>query len=559
MSKTKGMNKFLWNMVIILCISVLANAATTSAGSTGSVTNTQPTSMSVDFTQTVVDSQLFPGDSGILNLVIKNVGGMPAESVDVYLPSVGALHIDKKQYIGHMDAGESTMIPAIIRIDDSATAGLNVIQVQITFDGLDADGDRTNGKVVNWNVPIRIYANPSFQVSPESTTYYKDTTDKLILDGTVKDAVKGLEVKMLSNCVTVIGSSTAYVGDVAQNGKFRVTYDIKPTAVGACMSSLALIYVDQAGGKTTGNMSFGLNIQDGGVDFKLTDISYNPTGPGQTVNVSIVLKNIGGSVAQDTTVTLTAGDPFAPMDTLEKYIGTVGGGKEATVMFPLSITFGAATQTYTIPVTITYKVGGTTYTSQKTIGVDVQGTVILSVINVDSSSGTPRIDIANLGSRDASAIKATLIVPNSEGNSTGLGAGRQGGQNRSAVGGQAGQGFNGTRQGGFNMGTDTANSQSYVVYKSDIKAGKNSVFAFTSASGTGVATLVLEYSGPNNQRVTQREMITLNGRNTASTTGRTGIVSRGGTDYTTMGLYALAAVIILFAGYKLYKRKKKKK
>ena len=90
MSKTKGMNKFIWNIVIILCISALASAATTAATSTGSVTNTQPTSVSVDFTQTVVDSQLYPGDSGVLNLVIKNVGGMAAESVDVYLPTVGS-------------------------------------------------------------------------------------------------------------------------------------------------------------------------------------------------------------------------------------------------------------------------------------------------------------------------------------------------------------------------------------------------------------------------------------------------------------------------------------
>lgn len=286
MSKNNGlkMNTILWNIVIILCIATLAGAATaqsTASSGSSSSGNTQPTNMAVDFTQTVVDSQLYAGDSGVLNLVIKNVGGMAAESVDVYLPSVGSVHIDKRQYIGHMDAGESTMIPAIIRIDDSATAGLNVIQVQITFDGFSADGDRTNGKVVNWNVPIRIYSNPSFQISPESTTYYKDDTDELIFDGSVKDAVKDLEVTMSSPCVTVIGSSSAYVGDVAQNGKFRITYTIKPTTVGACTSSLALVYTDQGGNKATGTMSFGLNVQDGGVDFKLSDISYNPTGPGQ--------------------------------------------------------------------------------------------------------------------------------------------------------------------------------------------------------------------------------------------------------------------------------------
>ncbi len=565
MIKNKGMNKFsnvLWNMIIILCVASLATAATaatssTTSASSSSQTNTQPTSMAVDFTQTVVDTQLSPGDSGVLNLIIKNVGGMPAESVDVYLPTVGAVHIDKKQYIGHMDAGESTMIPAIIRIDDSATAGLNIIQVQITYDGFDPDGDRTNGEVANWNIPIRVYANPAFQISPETTTYYKDNIADLVLDGTVKDGVKGLEVKMTSNCVTVIGSSQAYVGDVPDHGSFKVTYSIKPTAVGACTSSLALTYTDQAGGRTTGNSSFGLNVQDGGVDYKLTDISYNPTGPGQTVNVSITLENIGGSDAQDTTVTLEAGDPFAPMDTLEKYIGTVGGGKKATVIFPLSIGFGAATQTYTMPLNISYKIGGTTYSTEKTIGIDVSGSVILSIISVDTSTGTARIDVANLGTRDASAVKATLIIPNAAGNFTGQqGGARQGTQNGSATGAPLdGQTRNFSRQGGFNATTDAGNSQNYVVYKSDIKAGKDSTFAF-SASGSGQATLLIEYSGENNQRITQRETITLGSRS-STINGRTGTASRG-TDYTQMALYAVVALAAIYIIYRLYKRRKKK-
>jgi hypothetical protein len=571
MSKTKGINKvnnLLWNILIILCITSLAGAATaqstTPSGSGSSVqTNTQPTNIVVDLAQTSLDSNLGRGESGVLTLVIKNSGGMPAENVQVYLPSTGSVHLDSKQTIGTMDSGESKSVQAIVRIDNSASTGLVIIPAQISFDGYRPDGSRNNNLVANWQIPIKVYSNPSFQIAPAKTDYYKDTTDVLILDGVVKEGVKDMQTKLSSNCLTVIGSSQQYIGDVADGKGFKVKYNVKPTASGACTLILNLAYTDQSGTKSSIDSSFGVNIEDAGVDFKLSDISYNPTGPGATVNVSLTLLNIGGADAQDTTVSLAASDPFAPVDSLEKYVGDVQGGKEATVMFPLSVSFGAATQTYTIPVTITYKVGGATYTSQKTIGINVQGTVILSVINVDSSSGTPRIDIANLGSRDASSIKATLIVPNSAGNGTGFAGGRQGGQNRSAgaaTGRQGDQGFNGTRQGGFNMGTDPANGQSYVVYKSDIKAGKNSVFAFTSASGTGVATLVLEYSGPNNQRVTQREMITLNGRSSASTSGRTGTPGRGGgTDYTTMGLYALAAVIIIFAGYKLYKRRKKKK
>lgn len=558
------MKKYMLNIVIILYISAYAFAAnTTGAGLSSSNANTQPTNIVVDLAQTSLDSNLGRGDSGILTLYIKNTGGMPAENVQVYLPSTGSVHIDSKQTIGTMDAGESKSLQVIVRIDNSAPTGLVIIPAQISFDGYNPDESRENNRVVNWQIPIKVYSDPSFQINPSKTNYYKDTSDELVLGGVVKEGVKDLQTKLSSSCLTVIGSAQQYVGDIADGGNFKVTYNVKPATPGACTSTLTLSYTDQSGSKTSLDSSFGVNIEDAGVDFKISDISYNPTGPGATVNVSLTLFNIGDADAHDTTVSLDASDPFAPIDTLEKYIGTVGGGKQATVMFPLSVSFGASTQTYTMPVSISYKIGGTTYTTSKTIGVNVEGTVILSVISVDSSTGTPRIDIANLGSRDASAVKATLIIPESSGNSTGFGGQRQ---NRSAPGGSqqnasAGQGpgapgFNVTMQGGLNSGTNSGNGQSYVVYKSDIKAGKDSTFAFTSAGGSGVATLVLEYSGPNNQRITQRETITLNGRS-STISARTGTISRG-TDYTTMGLYALAAVILIFAGYKLYKRRKKK-
>jgi len=377
-----------------------------------------------------------------------------------------------------------------------------------------------------------------------------------VIDGTVKDAVKELEVKMSSGCITVIGSSQQYIGNVKANGNYRISYTIKPTVTGACSATLTFTYTDQAGGRTSTDVPFGLNIEDGGVDLKLEDISYNPTGPGETVNVSITIRNVGHAEAQDVTISLNADDPFAPLDTLEKYIGTIGGGKNAMVIFPLSVSWGASTQTYTIPLTLTYKIGGTTYSVSKTIGVDVSGKVILSVINVDTSTGSIRIDVANLGTRDASSVKGTLIIPPASGNMTGLTGGRPTGNRTMENIPEGNRSFNGSRQGGLNSGTDAGAAQ-YVSYKSDIKAGKSSTFSFT-ASGSGVATFILEYSGENNQRISQREMITLSARSIASN-ARMSQTSNKGMNTTQMALYGIAALIILFAAYKFYKKRRKYK
>lgn len=547
MDKTKNkVNGILLNVFVIFCCIGLAGGVTTPAS------NTEPTSIVVDFTSTSMDSKLGRGDSGILNLVIKNAGGMPAEKVEIWLPGTASIRIDKRQYIGYMEAGSSKTIQAIILIDDNAQTGLNVIQARINYDGFESDGDRKNGQTVVWEIPVRIYSNPSFQIRPSKTTYYKDAIDYLVLEGTIKETVKDLEAMIYSDCLTVIGSSHDYIGDIRENKGFNISYNIKPTMAGACTAKIGFTYRDQSGASSTEDVSFGINIQDAGVDFKITNVSYKPTGPGETVELTVNLKNIGEADAHDTTLSLGADDPFAPVDTLEKYIGTILAGEEAITKYGLSVSWDAVTQTYTIPLTINYKVGGTTYTSKKDIGIDVSGKVILSIIKVDSSTGTVRIDVANMGTRTANAVKATLMVGGSS-----LGAGQQG------FGGMGQGNFNypggGPAGGNFSTRTNNATAiQTYVSYKSDIKSGKQTTFTF-SASGSGQASLILEYSGKDNQRITQIEQITLQGISTFTGKARNGIqAGKGGTDYMQMALYGAGALIVLFAAYKLYKRRKKK-
>jgi hypothetical protein len=63
----------------------------------------------------------------------------------------------------------------------------------------------------------------------------------------------------------------------------------------------------------------------------------------------------------------------------------------------------------------------------------------------------------------------------------------------------------------------------------------------------------LEYTGPNNERVTQVERITL--PRSAASTGTTS-TRGGGMDITQMALYVIIILIVVFAAYKLYKRRK---
>lgn len=231
-------------------------------GSTGiAASDIAPTNMVVDFDLTYVDSDLRKGDSGILNLVIANTGGRRAEDVEVYIPESSQIHAAKRFYIGRMEAGKSKNIPMTIRVDDEARTGLHGISVKISYDGYDSDDERENNLLSTWEIPVRVYGNPLFQITPSETTYFKDNLDELLFEGLIRDPVKNLEVTLSSSCVTIIGSSRKFVGDIEEGQEFNITYDVKPSDSGACGVSLYLSYTDESGAKVSDEIDIGLNIE----------------------------------------------------------------------------------------------------------------------------------------------------------------------------------------------------------------------------------------------------------------------------------------------------------
>jgi hypothetical protein len=521
------------------------------------------TNVVVDFDRTSVDESLLAGESGVLNLVIENTGDYDAEGVQVWIQENTQITSSKKMYVGVVTSGETKTLPLTLRISENASGGLAVIPVEITYYGYDKDGSREKNLLhTSWQIPFRIEGDPLFQVTPTKTRYYKDTVDTLVLAAKTEDSVRNLQTTLESECLTIIGSAREYLGDVSGKKDFNITYEIKPTTEGACKATLSLSYADCFGGKTSDEIDIGLNIEESGVDFKVVEVAYGEAGPGETTDLSVTLKNVGATTAEDVSLTLGLSDPFSPGDTSEKYVGSVAAGEATTVGFKVATSWDADINTYTLPLTIEYKVGGTSQETEKDIGFDVTGKVVLEVINVEASGSSLKIDVANIGTRNAESVKATLVTTNAafstSSGSTGAAGGRPG--SMSIIPGLGGQ-----RQTNTDTGTQATETQrnrtmsnetQYLVeYKSDIKTSKQTTFTF-SASVSGTATLILEYNGPNNQRVTKQERITIPG-STASATGfTTASRTRGGTDWT---MYAAGAGLLLVIGFFGYRRIRKKK
>jgi hypothetical protein len=557
---------YLATALLVLVLIGAVNAAIAS-------TATAPTNVVVDFDSTAFDSSLSPGDSGILNLVIENTGGYRADDIEIYIPSTGTVNADKRFEIGRLDPEESKTLPFVVRVNKDAKTGLTAVNVRVNYDGFKSDGTALNNQLTTWDVPLMVYGKPAFQLTPEKTTFYKDTMDELVFEGKLLASVKYLEASLSSECLTVIGSSRQYLGDIPANEGFKLSYQVKPTVEAACMAYVGLTYTDESGTSASSNISVGLNVEGAGVDFKVLNVSYEPTGPGETVKLDVVLKNVGKADARDVTLGLSLSEPFVPVDTSERYVEEVAAGETLQTVFSVNVGYDAEIQPYTIPMVLTYKVGGTTYTVDKSIGVDVTGKVILEIINVDQSRGNLQVEVANIGSRTAEGVKA-ILKPLESGNRTRQ-VQEESGAQQPTTDRQRASGNpltmltgGGRRPGGFSSGQRTqtggavpqaAAGDQLIEYKSDIKPTKQTTFTFeTTVSGS--AMLTLEYTGLNNQRVTQVERLNFGGATGARSASATGTArSRDGTSTTTKAIYAVVLAAAAFVGYKLYKRRKNRK
>ncbi len=141
---------------------------------------------------------------------------------------------------------------------------------------------------------------------------------------------------------------------------------------------------------------------------------------GDSVELSMLLSNVGKGRVKDLTVALSAaGLPFVPASgETEFYIGTLDSGQSAEASFNLIINQDAKTTAYSIPVVLTYfDESGMVHTKEKTVGIKVSGIpeFILTLERQEGlyagNTGTLTISIANRGTADANFL-AVKFDPN---------------------------------------------------------------------------------------------------------------------------------------------------
>lgn len=371
--------RFFKGMILMTVFLMLTWPAHSAASVTTTLVARQaPTNMVLDYDLTRVDTSLKPGDSGLLTVVVKNVGTQAAENVQVNIPGTGYISVNKKFDVGRVEPLSSKSVSATISVSKEAYVGLHTTSVRISFDGYDDKGERKNDQLTVWDLPIRVYGNANFQVSVEDADFYKDISSKLSIRGTNQDGARSVTAALSpagpAACASVIGSSKTLVGDLGKGGNFRVEYLIQPSTVGVCSFSLALEYYDLSGNSLKETLPIGIQVQRYDVDYKVTDVLYSGASPGSTINITLGLENVGSAAAKDTSVTLDFSSPFTAIGSSEIYVGQFNSREQKKLNFRASVDSSAEIKAYNIPVSIYYyDMAGVKQTISKSIGVQVDG------------------------------------------------------------------------------------------------------------------------------------------------------------------------------------------
>ena len=135
--------------------------------------------------------------------------------------------------------------------------------------------------------------------------------------------------------------------------------------------------------------------------------------PGDNINATVLLKNVGSSNVNDMTVQF--GDttmPFVAADgDLEDYVGSIPSKQTSEAMFSILVNKDANTEAYSVPLTLSYyDESGTAHTDTKYVGMKISGVPDFVVTLEDDSSvysgtnGDMTISISNRGTATASFL-----------------------------------------------------------------------------------------------------------------------------------------------------------
>ena len=150
------------------------------------------------------------------------------------------------------------------------------------------------------------------------------------------------------------------------------------------------------------------------------DVTTSPASvePGDEVDISVMISNAGTGNAHQMEFSLVAEADAETGESLivpvlsggVAYLGDLMAGDETAVPFKLEVDIDAEYKTYMSTLTVNYEDdNGAAQTTSFTIGIPVKGKPIIEVLSAKIDNGAYKVDIENIGTGNAKALKIALV------------------------------------------------------------------------------------------------------------------------------------------------------
>lgn len=384
--------------VLIVNVNVQAQSQDLS-GFSGSASTSSPSQISIDF-KSVQISKIYPDSTGTISFIIANVGGLPAEEIEISIPSSQNFHIGDTIKIGTLNPGTRQGIQTTIKTSNIAP-GTYTITVITKYKKQKREVNEGIVRVSveeNFYIPIKVYAPPTTELNIKNEELFINKEQKLNLEIIPKANLNDASVELISDCLQIVGNSKIYIGNLNANKGKTIQFSVIPSKKG-CGAKLNLIY--EAGEYEIETLNFGLKISEIFVDF-LTEIENKEISPGDSLNLTINTKNLGNIKLQNIKFSLNLPERFVVAN--EVFFENILPNEEKHLNFQIYVKEDTGTGPYKGNLEIEYEISGTKYQMMKDVGIIVEGKILLVITNYAIENDKVNVEIANLGTRDAKAI-----------------------------------------------------------------------------------------------------------------------------------------------------------
>jgi hypothetical protein len=385
-----------------------------SAACAQSVTETK---LSLDYALSQIPTNLQPGDSGVMTLIIKNVGSRNAEGVEIFIPDMGDIRVSKREYIGTMLPGQVAGISTKYTISGDAEIGLHTIQVTAYYNGYNVRGAAEYGKSETWEINVNVKGESIFVVEGMDTGGVPKPGDTIDLKVRIKNmgvaAAYDAEGQLATGnpLIKVIGSEKQFLGDIAPAGVKELQYTVyldKNLPTGAYSLPLAISYKDKNHNAASATLPLGLQVAgETRVSITVSETDPKEIHAGDTdVLMKIKLDNQGTTDIKTVRVVYV---PQAPFENSRSYVqsqdlGTVRSGASSVLSFYANVNEDALPSRTEQLFQLTYEIDNVNKNVSIRVLIDVMDYPDFNLSSEDTiakagASSELRVKVENKGSK----------------------------------------------------------------------------------------------------------------------------------------------------------------